>query len=1164
MFTTFGAIFLEAFGWLDPTVKLVESLIRKLRILLGIQKEQLAQAKVAQELARAASALGDITLETSIFGDTIISGKQLQGGVEEAIKQGATGSAEEFASAIIKDLPPALQRRMTPQARQQIESIFTDLFGDIQGLGPEALQGISEFAEATGRTLKSVTNQLETSQGALRFEGAEKLPGYYGEVFATFKDTRKLEDEELEVAKQFNAAQINRLQSQEILVNLQEALVSGSAEAEQIEKRRSAVIAKITNLKESENAADRAQVGALQETLNLLDQEAQAQLAILGERDKILKTFSTQIKASEKLADLFVLVGEGESLRAELAEDANAKQRNRNKLLLEDFELGKNALARQRAGLEVTGRQGQLATLARDAQKAILGVFVQTVDEAKKLAEQQEKIAKQLEKQKQAAENQLAIVQAQRDLELVRQQESRNNKDLDRTKKILEANIKLRKVQMEGAEAQRKAGQNLERELANQTFQTDESRRALELKFAKEDLDALKAFSAAERTAIEQRAAVEEKKLQNTIKSLETQLGSGEGSIQAVYAAREKAETDAINAQRQLKLDEIDLLAERKKGILEEGIEFQKHIQGIADVLAADVVARKELLEGDQFVQKTVDALRKGGREQEAFMLERSGSVGDARRLRVGLEQDPAAAEAQNTIKALTDRLAAVDFNSLKASTNAAFDAEQELSDLRRGIAQNNEVLKAEEKLKDVQTALAELGILTEAELTAVNNALMQATTEYKNLADITAGANDRMKAALKESQEIIEGGLISGFQEFNTALIEGNLTFKGITRGFKDMLGNMLKEIQSAVFTKTIAEPIAGSIATFLPKLFAAGGLVHMAAGGMKRDRVPAMLEPGEFVIRKEAAKKLGMSKLAEMNAGIEPDPLAMLIARFSGSKVRGMQTGGAFSGVGFNKETADALAGFDTKSGKGASKVAFGTVLGLALKGTPVGMALTALGVVKKASDLSKIGQIKDAGGSSSGTTTTDITKEEIESQIAASRATGTVIGTSISPNAIRDGGFPQGMSFSSSGSGGGFTASQLGGSFSDTATGKFSGGDRGNGLDGGSVGAGGSTAGHSGDLGHKFAAGGLVRDRVPAMLEPGEFVIRKPMAKAIGGAVLSQMNSTGKPPEVSVNVNNTGAPKDVTTKPPKMNGNKVIIDLITKDLKNNGAIKKSLRKK
>ena len=40
-------------------------------------------------------------------------------------------------------------------------------------------------------------------------------------------------------------------------------------------------------------------------------------------------------------------------------------------------------------------------------------------------------------------------------------------------------------------------------------------------------------------------------------------------------------------------------------------------------------------------------------------------------------------------------------------------------------------------------------------------------------------------------------------------------------------------------------------------------------------------------------------------------------------------------------------------------------------------------------------------------------------------------------------------------------------------------------------------------------KMAAGGQLRDRVPALLEPGEFVIRRPMAKAIGGPALHAMN-------------------------------------------------------
>ena len=40
------------------------------------------------------------------------------------------------------------------------------------------------------------------------------------------------------------------------------------------------------------------------------------------------------------------------------------------------------------------------------------------------------------------------------------------------------------------------------------------------------------------------------------------------------------------------------------------------------------------------------------------------------------------------------------------------------------------------------------------------------------------------------------------------------------------------------------------------------------MAGGGMKRDRVPAMLEPGEFVMRKEAVKQAGVGTMMRMNA--------------------------------------------------------------------------------------------------------------------------------------------------------------------------------------------------------------------------------------------------------------------------------------------------------
>ena len=97
------------------------------------------------------------------------------------------------------------------------------------------------------------------------------------------------------------------------------------------------------------------------------------------------------------------------------------------------------------------------------------------------------------------------------------------------------------------------------------------------------------------------------------------------------------------------------------------------------------------------------------------------------------------------------------------------------------------------------------------------------------------------------------------------------------------------------------------------------------------------------------------------------------------------------------------------------------------------------------------------------------------------------------------------------------------------------------------------------------HLAAGGAMRRDRVPAMLEPGEFVIRKPMAKAIGGPALHSMNSTGKglTPNIEVVVNNQGAPKDAEANvKPQIDVNKMVVEIVTSDLRNNGPIRKSLR--
>ena len=95
-------------------------------------------------------------------------------------------------------------------------------------------------------------------------------------------------------------------------------------------------------------------------------------------------------------------------------------------------------------------------------------------------------------------------------------------------------------------------------------------------------------------------------------------------------------------------------------------------------------------------------------------------------------------------------------------------------------------------------------------------------------------------------------------------------------------------------------------------------------------------------------------------------------------------------------------------------------------------------------------------------------------------------------------------------------------------------------------------------------KLAAGGMMRDRVPALLEPGEFVMKRSSARSIGAGNLNAMNATGQMGgNVSVNIVNQGTPQEATQQSqPRFDGEKFVIDIVTRDLRNNGPIRKSLR--
>ncbi len=98
-------------------------------------------------------------------------------------------------------------------------------------------------------------------------------------------------------------------------------------------------------------------------------------------------------------------------------------------------------------------------------------------------------------------------------------------------------------------------------------------------------------------------------------------------------------------------------------------------------------------------------------------------------------------------------------------------------------------------------------------------------------------------------------------------------------------------------------------------------------------------------------------------------------------------------------------------------------------------------------------------------------------------------------------------------------------------------------------------------------KFAPGGTaLRDNVRALLEPGEFVIRKQAVSKIGVPALQNINrggSSGTPGNVQVNITNNGTAQETEDAPKvKFDPEKMIIDIILKDIKSNGPVRQGIR--
>ncbi len=103
---------------------------------------------------------------------------------------------------------------------------------------------------------------------------------------------------------------------------------------------------------------------------------------------------------------------------------------------------------------------------------------------------------------------------------------------------------------------------------------------------------------------------------------------------------------------------------------------------------------------------------------------------------------------------------------------------------------------------------------------------------------------------------------------------------------------------------------------------------------------------------------------------------------------------------------------------------------------------------------------------------------------------------------------------------------------------------------------------------DGGRISGAGTSISDSIMAMLSDGEYIIRNSSVDNVGVNTLDYINNTGQLPQgdtnVEVNITNNGSPVDVEAEPKvSIIDGKVVVDVILKDLRTNGPIKKTIKK-
>jgi hypothetical protein len=298
------------------------------------------------------------------------------------------------------------------------------------------------------------------------------------------------------------------------------------------------------------------------------------------------------------------------------------------------------------------------------------------------------------------------------------------------------------------------------------------------------------------------------------------------------------------------------------------------------------------------------------------------------------IENDPARLEILKNIKAQEDEIYRLD-NLRLLAVNAVYAVQDQIKTRNTEIATQQAALAtAEKNLQDVQdkreAALKLAELKHNADMEDFKTRLATAEKTAKDAADALAAANKKLAeevAALEAVEKAKAAAIAAATEKAATELqkLEDDIadagdavatltTNLGLATAAAKLLAGALSAVQKdkddqnakdlkAIEDKAAAEkkaaeekaaaelkakqeadaknnpppprvipkgflrPLAASTGGIVPKYFASGGF------SKGTDTIPAMLTPGEFVIKKSSVDSYGVSNLSKINSGMSPD---------------------------------------------------------------------------------------------------------------------------------------------------------------------------------------------------------------------------------------------------------------------------------------------------